>query len=84
MQVQMPAAWNAAAFTFQVSADGLTFVELVDAAGAAVTVATPTVSTAVQLPAACAAAQYLKIRSGTLGAPVNQGAERVLKVVAKN
>ena len=80
----LPAAWTAAALSFQVSLEGPTFVELTDPRPAGVAYATAT-------GMAAAASQYLaidpvlfegaaviKIRSGVSGTPVNQGADRIL------
>ena len=84
--VQMPAAWTAASLTFAVSHDGTTFVPLywdgaeytVLAAGGAAA------SLGVSLePSAFAGWPYVRVRSGTAGTPVNQGAERTLQVLTR-
>lgn len=76
--IQMPAAWTAAALTFQVSVDGgSTWQNLYDGSS--------------ERSEAVDAARYqridytkyagftwLKVRSGTAGTPVNQGAARIL------
>lgn len=79
--IQMPAAWTAANITFQVQgAPGAAFAELSDAAGAAISLA---VTTDEALPVPQLAGWYaFKIRSGTVGVPVNQGADRTLIVQA--
>lgn len=80
--VQMPAGWTAAAITFQalISQSGSTptFGEVVDAANAAISLATPTAGTYMALPDSLAlrALGRIKVRSGTSGLPVNQGAQR--------
>lgn len=81
----MPAAWTAAALTFQSSGDGgQTFQELQDGAGAAVTV-TANQATNIQLdPTKWRGANCLKVRSGTTGTPVNQGADRTLQLVVRS
>jgi hypothetical protein len=77
----MPAAWTAAGLTFQVSTGDGTFVDLYDAAGTEYTVAAAA-SRAVLLPIAdFLGFSRLRIRSGTSGAPVNQGDARTLKLV---
>lgn len=77
----MPAAWTAANITFQASADGSSFADIYDASG--------------EYALTNAAADryldldsnvffgplHLKVRSGTTGTPVNQGAERVLTLL---
>ena len=84
--IQMPAAWTAASLTFAVSSDDATFVPLywdgseytVAAAGGAAA------SLGVSLePSAFASWPFVRIRSGTVGTPVNQGAERTLVVLTR-
>lgn len=84
--LQMPAAWTAASLTFAVSHDGVTFVPLywdgaeytIAAAGGAAA------SRGVSLePSAFAGWPYVRVRSGTAGSPVNQGAERTLQVLTR-
>jgi hypothetical protein len=78
--IEMPAAWDAANLTFQTSGDGSTYENVYDESGTEVTV---TASTArrIRLDAAqWAGIEYLKIRSGTAGAAVNQSAERILYI----
>lgn len=78
--IQLPTL-TSAALTFQGSADGVTYVNLFDAANAEVTV-TASVGDRINLaPAALSGVNYLKVRSGTSGAPVNQGADRVISLI---
>lgn len=84
----MPAAWTAADITFAVASEsGGTFVPLYDDpgdGGTEVLIDGPAVSTARaidMLAGSLAPWRYIKIRSGTSGTPVNQGAERTLTVV---
>ncbi len=74
---------TAAVLTFQGSDDGVTFANLKDAAGVEVQVSSSTGGIFVTAPAALQAVVFLKIRTGTAGAPVNQGAQRVIGVVVK-
>jgi hypothetical protein len=78
--IVMPAAWTAASLTFLVSVDGATYYPLyVSASEFAVTVAA---SQYVALnPDNFTGIRFLQIRSGTVGSPVNQGAERTVMVV---
>jgi hypothetical protein len=84
--IQMPAAWTAASLTFAVSSDGVTFVplywdgaEYVIAAGGGAAA-----SLGVSLePSAFAGWPFVRVRSGTVGVPVNQGAERTLVVLTR-
>lgn len=82
--IAMPAAWTAAGITLQTSFDGVTWYD-VQANG-------------IELLLPAAASQYVvldftttialgplvKIRSGTLGTPVNQGAARGLILVPRS
>lgn len=83
--IQMPASWTAAAITFQAviaqpagNPPTPTFGEVVDAAGTAISLATPTGGTYMALPDTLALVGLgrIKVRSGTSGAPVNQAAQR--------
>lgn len=75
-------AWTAAVITFQVSHDGVTFRDLYDEDAAEVNCSTFSTARVLQLPAQLEGAAFLKIRSGTTGTPVNQGAARTLKLTA--
>ena len=80
--IQMPAAWTEAGLTFQASAGGSTYVDLYMGA-AELAIPTVVASSFVILPSAndFLGLRYLKIRSGTTGTPVNQGAARTLQLV---
>lgn len=80
--VVMPAAWTTAVLTFQGSCDGgVTFTDLYDASGNEITV---TVAAAQKvLIDHMDGNAYLKIRSGTGGSPVTQGAARTLVAIIK-
>jgi hypothetical protein len=81
--IEMPAAWTAAAITLLVSFDGVTFSPLHDQAGTEVSF---TVAASRVQCIACALYPHLlgvhsfKLRSGTAGVPVNQGAARTFNV----
>lgn len=88
--IRMSAGWTAAAITFEALIDEPpelpkvpVFGVVVDAAGAAITLATPTAGTYMALPDTLAliALGRIKVRSGTSGAPVNQAADRNLELV---
>jgi hypothetical protein len=83
LRIVMPAGWDAAALTFQVSEDGSTFREL-NAAGdseAAVSIAVSAGKAYQLVPSTLAAQLWLKVRSGTSGSPVNQTAARTITLV---
>ena len=79
IQFEMPDQWSPANISFQASADGTTFRDLVDAYGAEVLMAVIVNTTVV--PLALKTFQYFKIRSGSRGQPINQQQDRVFKVV---
>jgi hypothetical protein len=70
----MPAAWNAAGITFQVSPDGTNYAELQDGAGNAVSLVVTAGIFVYLSPTNWRSINMLKLRSGTLAVPVNQGA----------
>jgi hypothetical protein len=78
INIQMPAAWDTANLTFQSSQDGLTYQNLYDANGVEVTVQAEAGRNIQLNPADFAGLYWLKIRSGTSSAPVNQTAERLV------
>lgn len=79
--IVMPAAWTAAAITFQGAADGATYNSVYDNNGTEVTVQA-SASRHIQLtPSLLSGLSAVKLRSGTAGVPVNQGADRVLGLV---
>ena len=86
MGIIMPAARTAANLTFQASDEsGGTYCDVYTDAGDEVSV-TAAASRAISIDlnsSALASYQYLKIRSGTTGTPVAQGADRTLKICLK-
>ena len=79
----MPAGWDAAAITFQVSNDGITFQNLYDDAAevsVAAAGASRTIGFKYDLRNILMRWQYLKIRSGPAAGPVNQTAQRDIQV----
>jgi hypothetical protein len=80
--VVIPAAWSAANLTFQgAAAPGGTFQDVYDDAGTEyVVTAAASRHIAVQV---LEALQYVKVRSGTAGTPVNQVAERTVTLITK-
>lgn len=82
--IEMPTAWTAANLTFQAaSASGGTFRDLYGDAGSEVAVVVAA-DQMIGLDASgpeLVGARFLKIRSGTSAAPVNQTAERTLTLL---
>jgi hypothetical protein len=81
----IPAAWTAADITFQVSPDGTTFGDLVDSSGNEVKLSGIAAGKFIGVNLAEASGvRYLKIRSGTSAAAVNQAAERTISLIVTN
>lgn len=82
--IAMPAAWTAAGLSFQVSYDGgTTYQEMVDSGNVAVTFTVAAAQFIAVEPLLWLGVQRLKVRSGTSGSPVNQGADRVLNLISQ-
>lgn len=83
LRILMPAVWDAANITFQVSEDGVTYYNLHDGSGAEYAVAAG-VGRAIILPCVdFAGVNYFKIRSGTAAVPVAQAAGAVINIVVR-
>lgn len=81
--IAMPAAWTAADLTFQVSPDGgATWLELQSVSAAIDYKAAAGQFIAID-PTQLRGFNALKVRSGTLATPVNQGADRSLTLVGR-
>lgn len=85
----MPAAWDAAPITMQVSKDGVNFVDLYDAGGSEFSVSVAASRGVMFVNGtfdvlSLLGFRWLKLRSGPSGAPVNQAAERVITVMASS
>jgi len=81
--IEMSAAWTAATLTFQHSINGTNFFDMYDGSGTEVALTVVAAHYVFLPPANWSGIVYLKVRSGTGGTPVNQGAERILKLVCK-
>ena len=82
--IAMPAAWDAANLTFQVSHDGgTTFNNLYDKDGTEYTVTASTSRYIILPPADFAGITHFKIRSGTAATPVTQTAARSIPVLVR-
>jgi hypothetical protein len=86
-----PAAWTAAALTFQASHDGVTFANLYDSDGAEITIASGSIPAAASrfiaftsdLIAKLAGIRHLKLRSGVAALAVQQAATRTLQLALR-
>lgn len=82
--IAMPAGWDAAALTFQVSVDGgVTFLELAATSGTAVSFTVAQSQYIAVDPVLWRAVNCIKVRSGTAGAAVNQTADRTISLIVK-
>lgn len=79
--IVMPADWTAANLTFQTSDDDTNFGDLYDEVGTEIAVVVAAGRRIKLLPQDWLGWNGLKVRSGTTGTPVNQGAERVITFV---
>lgn len=78
----IPAAWTTANITVQTSYDGVNFNDLYDSLGTEYTVTVGGASRSVMLPLAdFIGVEWIKLRSGTTGTPVAQGAARTINIV---
>ena len=82
--IQMPASWTAANLTFQVSVDGDTYQNVYDSSGSEFVVTAAAARYIPLNPADFIDGRWLKVRSGTSGTPVNQGAERVVQLTVRH
>lgn len=87
LAISMPSSWTAANLTLQSSKDGgSTWQNVYDKSGTEVTI-TAAADRYIVLDSSLAdllrGVRNLKIRSGTSGAAVNQGAERVIRVLVR-
>ena len=77
----IPSAWTAANLTLQISDSdktGGTFVDVYDDAGVEGVIIAAASRCLALYPDQFVGARFIKLRSGTTGTPVNQGAERTL------
>lgn len=85
-RIEIPSAWTAAALTFQVSSDGSTFIDHFDDGNSEIKIASASIPTAAARSIRMTRVDWtnllwIKLRSGTTSAAVNQLAERKIVVV---
>lgn len=81
--IVMPGTWTAADLTFQMSADGTTYVEVYSGGAAYSETAAASIYIPLDVPTMWGC-KYVKVRSGTSGTPVNQAALRTLTIVVRS
>lgn len=86
MGVIMPVAWDTAHLSFQASNDNVHWFDLYDVYGDEIMVETPAADYFITVfdPAMTRAVNYLKVRSGTTGTPVNQTLESFITLILVN
>ena len=83
MAIIMPAAWDAADLTFEVSHNGTDWIDLYNEFGEALVTVADTDRYIHLTPAEWVGVRHVKVRSGTSAAAVAQAAERVITLVVK-
>lgn len=78
--VYMPAAWTAAGLSFQASQDGSAWYDIHGSGGEVTTSASAGIYVGLNTEAFYGV-NFLKVRSGTSGSPVVQGADRALSLM---
>lgn len=84
--IVMPATWDAAALTFQVSTDGGTTWQEMQSTSAVISFTAAASQFLAVDPALWRGVNMVKVRSGTSGAPVNQttgGTDRIVGLLVK-
>lgn len=79
----MPASWTTANLTLQASADGVTFADVYTEAGSEKTLTAAASRFILLEPADFTGVRFLKLRSGTSAAAVNQGADRSITLLSR-
>ncbi|MBI1274201.1 MAG: hypothetical protein GC131_09000 [Alphaproteobacteria bacterium] len=83
--IVMPASWTAANLTFQSSHDyGITWNNVYDKQGTEYNITAAAARFILIDPVDFASLQYLRLRSGTSGTPVNQAADRTVNFVLRS
>lgn len=85
LSIIVPAGWDTAVITFQVSQDGVSYYELIDQDGDVVQLE-PAAGRMMRVdnPEQWEGFNYMRIRSGTSGSPVTQTADRTLTVTVRD
>ena len=79
--IAMPAGWDAAGMTFQVSYDGGTTFQEMQSASAAISFTVAAGQFIAVDPTLWRGVNTLKVRSGTAATPVNQTADRIINLI---
>ncbi len=79
----MPSSWTAANLTLQLSSDGTNFSNVYDSGGSEFIIYADASRHILIPPAAFICSRGIKVRSGTSGTPVNQGAARDITLLVR-
>lgn len=81
----MPSGWTAADLTMQISNESPSsgFNNVYDSTGSEVTITAAASRMIIVPPLSYISGKFIKLRSGTSGTPVNQGADRVITVLCR-
>ena len=82
--IVMPSGWDAAALTFRVSVDGANFADAYTTGGTEISYTVGAVRFIPVQGGTFSGMQGLALRSGTVGTPVNQTADRTLGIVVRS
>lgn len=82
--VEMPEAWTAANITMQASDDNSSFYDFYERDGTEYTITASASRYIAIQPFETANISYIKLRSGTTGTPVNQGADRTISLITRS
>lgn len=80
--ILMPSAWTTASMTFQASVDGTNYFDVYDGSSERALVVAANYYSMLNI-GDWIGIRYLRVRSGTSGAPVNQGGSRVVTLVVQ-
>lgn len=83
IRIVMPGTWTAANLTFQTSADNNTYNDLYTSTGSEYTVTAAASRSIILPPADFVGINYIKVRSGTAAAAVNQGGSRDIILIVR-
>ena len=81
--IEMPSAWTAASVSLSVSSDGVNFKTALKEDGTEWSASVAASQSLPISPLLSASWRFIKVRSGTSGAAVNQAAERTIRLLSR-
>lgn len=82
--ILMPASWTAASLSFQASIDSANWFDVYDRFGVEIVIPAAASRVITVEPTLFIGFRYIKVRSGTTGTPVNQGADRTITLIVNS